>query len=181
MDSMKTFFTKNEKKGLSLEKTKLAIVSGGLTKIFQPLDLCINWAFKSLHVSQMSAKNHTITKRGLMHKATYTEVWKWILNSWNKILKDMIEKASLTLEISDFSQKSTDGGLLMIMTIQIWMSFCHLNMKKCSILTLRTRTLMDFLMYKFSLQCVYSYIYFFVKQITLIMTSVIIVGFYDAR
>ena len=48
-------------------------------------------------------------KLGRIRKATYTEVCEWILNFLNKIPKDMIKKAFLKAEISEFSQKSYGG------------------------------------------------------------------------
>ena len=69
-----------------------------------------------------------------MRKATYIEVWKWTLNSWKKIPKDMFGKTSLKAEISDFPQKSVDG-VLTNSNISFndndssdLMNFCHLNM-----------------------------------------------------
>lgn len=64
MDSMRMYVTDETKKCLGSEKTRLAIVPGGLTK--KPLDLCINQAFKA-HMHHhwelwMSAENHTFIK-----------------------------------------------------------------------------------------------------------------------
>ena len=67
-----------QKKCLGSEKTRVAIVPGELTKILQPLDLCIDLEFKALisyqRESWMSAENHASTKEGWMRKDTYTKV-----------------------------------------------------------------------------------------------------------
>lgn len=113
MDSMRAHLTDETKKTLSKEKTRLAIVPGGLTKIVQPLDLSINRSFKAnmrhCWESWMSEENHTFTKGGRMRKATNSEVCEWILKSWDKIPKDMVEKAFFKAEITEFQQNSTDG------------------------------------------------------------------------
>lgn len=113
MVSMGMHITDETKKCFGLEKTRLAIVSDGLTKKLQPLNLCINQAFKA-HMrhhweSWMSAENHTFTKGGQVHKATYSEVSEWIFNSWNRIPKDMMERAFLKAEITDYAQNSANG------------------------------------------------------------------------
>ena len=60
------------------EKTRLAIVDNGLTKVSQPLDLCINRVFRVRihHPYEMwtSAKNHMLKEGNRVCKAIYMEV-----------------------------------------------------------------------------------------------------------
>lgn len=77
------------------QRSMPAVIPGGLTKILQPLDISVNKSFKS-KVRKMWEKwmingYHEYTKKGNMKKASYEEVCKWIVESWNEITPECIK------------------------------------------------------------------------------------------
>lgn len=48
----------------------------------------------------MSEENHAFTKSGRMCKATYSQVCQWMVDSWDKILKEMLQKSFMKAEIT---------------------------------------------------------------------------------
>jgi hypothetical protein len=66
MDSCKAHLTDGVKK-LFKNPAKIAVIPGGLTKVLQPLDLCVNRSFKPLIRKKwercMVKRDHEFTKR----------------------------------------------------------------------------------------------------------------------
>ncbi len=69
--------------------SELVIVPGRLTKELQPLDIGVNRAFKvKLRAAWEQWKTegeHTFTKTGRQHRATYATICQWIVDAWTKV------------------------------------------------------------------------------------------------
>lgn len=83
---------------------EIIVIPGRHTKLVQPLDACLNGLFKvqmcHFWKKWMSEENHAFTKSGRMCKATYSQVCQWMVDSWDKILKEMLQKSFMKAEIT---------------------------------------------------------------------------------
>ncbi|KAF4793463.1 hypothetical protein TURU_111307 [Turdus rufiventris] len=80
-DSVKTLVKKMN--------SELAVISGGLTKEVQPLDISVTHSFKAklrlLWENWMVESEHSYTTTGSLRRASYATVRKWILDAWSKV------------------------------------------------------------------------------------------------
>lgn len=77
-----------------------------------------------------------------MHRTTYSEICEWILNSWDKVLDDMIKKVFQKSEIIDMEQNTAMEypqalmwSVMIVILLMNWIelqtqilkNICHLN------------------------------------------------------
>ncbi|CAG8802900.1 26084_t:CDS:2 [Gigaspora margarita] len=108
----KTHITDPIKAALHLRNTDLAIISGGLTSMCQPLDICINKLFKdklrkSWYIWMVNGSNSITKKRNLKH-ANLKTVCDWVLKAWEDISEDVIIHAFKKCSISNCLLGSED-------------------------------------------------------------------------
>ena len=77
--------------------SELAVVSDGLTKELQPLDIGINKPFNAkLRVAWdhwMTDGEHTFTSTGGQRRANYATTCQWIVDAWAKITMSTIMRS----------------------------------------------------------------------------------------
>ncbi len=103
LDSMTAHKCESVKVHAKKMNTRLSIIPGGLTKLLQPLDISVNKAFKDnlrlIWENWMVTGEHSFTKTGRQRRATYAEVSKWVLQSWNKVKVSSITNGFLKSEM----------------------------------------------------------------------------------
>ncbi|GFW08974.1 pogo transposable element with KRAB [Trichonephila clavipes] len=98
---MKTHPSENVKNVLKSTSAKIAIISGGITKKLQPLDVSINRSFKSkvrkLWEQWMSNGEKNYMKMGKLKQASHENVSNWVLKVWNDVseTKNVLQKCSI--------------------------------------------------------------------------------------
>lgn len=89
MDSMRSHLLDSVKRRCEKLSADIAVIPAGLTKVLQPLDLCVNKCFKAeirkRWESWMSEGLHSYTKSGKMRRASYEEVLKWVSSAWESV------------------------------------------------------------------------------------------------
>jgi hypothetical protein len=121
LDSCRVHLMENVKKELS-KCSQLAIIPGGLTKKLQPLDISVNRSFKSKLRKKweqwMIDGIKLYTKSGTLKKASYSEIYQCIVDSWkdisdvcvkngfNKMLNDELSESQLE---NDFKNEEGAG------------------------------------------------------------------------
>ena len=97
------------------QNTDIAVIPGGLTSLVQPLDVSINKLFKDMMRKEwnewMIGGEKTYTKGGSMRAATMPEVCQWIIDSWNKVKVETIQKAFKKCGISNALDGTEDDEL----------------------------------------------------------------------
>ena len=97
MDSMRAHLTDGIKELFKGQKTKLAIIPGGLTCKLQPLDVGVNKAFKCYlrqeWESWMCDGLHSYTATGKMRRATIPVVCEWVVSAWAKVKATSVTNA----------------------------------------------------------------------------------------
>ena len=104
-DSARSHLTEEVKKEVK-KHSQIAVIPGGLTKKLQPLDLTVNKPFKD-HMKKhwdnwMKEGEHHFTKSNKMKRASYSEVCKWIVESWKKIDEITVKKGFQVSKICDY-------------------------------------------------------------------------------
>ncbi|GFX70296.1 pogo transposable element with KRAB domain [Trichonephila clavipes] len=109
--------TDNTKKLLTECNTDIAVISGGLTSLVQPLDMCINKPFKQNLKRQwntcMLEGEKSFTKGGEMRHASLEIVCEWIIKAWNEIKPGLIQKSFKKSSISNSLDETEDDYLFM--------------------------------------------------------------------
>ena len=97
------------------DKTDLAIIPGGMTKMLQPLDVTVNKpmkdALRRLWNDWLLDGDHTFTAGGRMRTPTLTDVTEWILRVWQELDPAIIKKGFVKCCISN-AMDSTDDDVL---------------------------------------------------------------------
>lgn len=95
MDLMKAHLSENVKNALKSTSAKTAIISGGLTKKLQPLEVGINRSFKSkvrkLCEQWMSDGEKNFTNTRKLKCVLYENVSIWVLKAWNDVSETTIK------------------------------------------------------------------------------------------
>ena len=95
LDSARSHLTETTKAAIK-EHSKVAVIPAGLTKFSQPLDISVNKSFKS-HLKQhwedwiSNSDNHSYTNSGRTRRVSYTEICKWILESFEAVSTECIK------------------------------------------------------------------------------------------
>ncbi|KAJ8280487.1 hypothetical protein GJAV_G00055280 [Gymnothorax javanicus] len=96
-DSMRAHLTDDVKNQVKQTNSELAIIPGGLTKELHPLDIGVNRAFKvklrAAWEQWMTEGEHTFTKTGRQHRATYATICQWIVDAWAKVSVSTVVRA----------------------------------------------------------------------------------------
>jgi hypothetical protein len=101
LDSARSHLTEMAKESIR-QASKIAVIPGGLTKFLQPLDIAVNKSFKSHLRMKWEAwmsqdAEHTFTATGRMRRASYSEVARWVADSFEAVpvecLKNGFKKA----------------------------------------------------------------------------------------
>lgn len=84
------------KAALTKQKTDLAIIPGGMTKILQPLDVTVNKPMKDALRRKWNDwfmdGTHSYTKGGHMRNPTLSEVVQWVSDVWSDLDPEIIKK-----------------------------------------------------------------------------------------
>ena len=85
-DSMRAHLTADVKNMVKQMNAVLAVIPGGLTKELQPLDIGVNRPFKvrlrAAWERWVTDRDHSFTKSGRRHRASYATVCGWIVDAW---------------------------------------------------------------------------------------------------
>lgn len=95
-------------------RTDLAVISGGLTSMLQPLDVCVNGLLKqNFSSATTSGWPQTVKKTptGRLKRAFLQKVYVWILNTWRLLSMNTIVKGFTVTGISN-ALNGTDGDKL---------------------------------------------------------------------
>ena len=99
-------------KAVANKHAKIAVIPGGMTKLLQPLDISVNKSFKSrirLNWEKwMNQDKKEFTKSGRRKRATYAEVCKWVIDSWNYITSDTIRNGFKKPGLINYQNKDAD-------------------------------------------------------------------------
>ena len=95
-DTFETYMTEDVRKLLKQMKTNYALIPGGCTKYIQATDVVWNKPFKG-HIMKsydelLASGVHQYTEAGNMKPALRHLVVEWILESWNRLEKNLIIK-----------------------------------------------------------------------------------------
>ena len=89
MDSMRAHITDISLETIKNTNSVPAVISGGLTKLLQPLDISVNRGFisslRELWEEWMQTGEHSFTKTGRMRRATYADVCQWVATAWKQV------------------------------------------------------------------------------------------------
>ena len=88
-DHFAAHLTDGIKKNIKSVNTDVAVITGGLTSILQPLDVCLNKPFKDglrrKWQDWIASANHTFTKAGNMRAASLNTCALWVKEAWAEI------------------------------------------------------------------------------------------------
>ena len=109
LDSMRAHITDNVKAFIKSTNSIPAVIPGGTTKDLQPLDISVNRAFKVALCVQweawMTSGDKSFTNTGRMQKATFAQVYEWVLMAWGSVKTSTIinrfQKAGLLRDEED--------------------------------------------------------------------------------
>jgi len=86
-------------------KTDLVIISGGMTRLLQQLDVSVNEPMKDALRGKwndwLSDGSHTFTQGGRMRQPTLVDVAQWILATWKDLDPAVIHNGFLKCCISN--------------------------------------------------------------------------------
>uniref|UniRef100_K7GHM1 Uncharacterized protein n=1 Tax=Pelodiscus sinensis TaxID=13735 RepID=K7GHM1_PELSI len=103
------------KKRLQQDKTDLAIIPGGMTKMLQALDVTVNKPMKDALRRKWNTwlleDEHTFTAGGRMRTLTLQDVTQWIADVWVELDPSIIRKGFLKCSISYTMDGSEDDAL----------------------------------------------------------------------
>ena len=103
------------KKKLADDKTDLAIIPGGKTKMLPPLDVTVNKpvkdALRRLWNTWLVDGEHTLTAGGRMHTPTLLDVTEWIVKVWQELDPAIIQKGFLKCCAANAMDGSQDDVL----------------------------------------------------------------------
>ena len=75
----------------------LAVIPGGLTSQFQPLDVSVNKLFKGFMHEEWAnwreAPTHYVTPAGRVKRPSISNVCEWVKNSWLRVKSETIVKS----------------------------------------------------------------------------------------
>ncbi|KAK7934312.1 hypothetical protein WMY93_005208 [Mugilogobius chulae] len=139
-DSMRAHLTDAVKKEVKQTNSSLSIIPGGLTKELQPLDVCVNRAFKvklrAAWEQWMTEGEHTFTKTGRQRRASCATICQWIVDAWAKVSVSTVvrafRKAGIISELPGW-----------IMTRRMWAPRHMPYSPNCSTWTLKMKSLRD--------------------------------------
>ena len=84
---MRSHLTESVKSLVRRANTVLTVISGGLTKILQPLDISVSRSFEAklrkTWEKWMISGNHTFTKTGRQRRVDYVTIIECVLEAWN--------------------------------------------------------------------------------------------------
>ena len=104
--------TESVKAAFVRENTNLAVISGGLTSILQPLDVALNKPFKDgvrkRWIEWMADGIHEFTASGRQKKPSEELIVSWIAAAWNDIPTEMVESSFLKCGITNNLDGSED-------------------------------------------------------------------------
>ena len=117
MDSMRAHLTDKTKEVFRAQRSKIAIIPGGLTCKLQPLDVGVNKSFKTYLRQEweewMSAGIHDFTATGRMKRASIPVVCSWVINAWAKVKATSVQNAFRKCGIGNFlhaESEEEEGG-----------------------------------------------------------------------
>jgi hypothetical protein len=104
-DSFRGHLEESVKKKFKDNGYNLAVIPGGLTSLCQPLDVAINKPFKdnlrkAWHI-WMAGGGAGQTVRGNLRRAKFSDVCKWVKQSWKQISDEIIINSFKNCHISD--------------------------------------------------------------------------------
>uniref|UniRef100_K7FJ66 HTH CENPB-type domain-containing protein n=1 Tax=Pelodiscus sinensis TaxID=13735 RepID=K7FJ66_PELSI len=103
------------KKRLPQDKTDLAIIPGGMTKMLQPLDMTVNKPLKDALCKKWNTwlleGEHTFTASVRMQTPMLQDVTQWIADVWLELDPVMIRKGFLKCSVSNAMDGSEDDAL----------------------------------------------------------------------
>ena len=114
-DMFTSHLTPATKKRLAQIKTDQAVISGGLTLLVQPLDVCLNKPFKD-HVCKkwnnwMVSGGNIFTKGGNMRPPQLDELANFILKAWEDIETSMVVRSFKKCGVSNAMDGTEDDYL----------------------------------------------------------------------
>ena len=112
-DSFKSHLKESVKRKFHESGFNLAVISGSLTSICQPLDVSINKLFKdNLHKechTWMASGGAGETSAGNLRRARLSDICLWVKRSWEAIHDETIIKSFKTCKIStDLNELDSD-------------------------------------------------------------------------
>jgi hypothetical protein len=114
-DSFKGHLEKFVKEKFCENRFDLVVIPGGLTSIYQPLDIAINKSFKDnlrkewhLWMANGGARE---TKKGNLWRAKLSKVYGWIKYAWDNISAKTIIKSFKKYRISNSLNELEDGDI----------------------------------------------------------------------
>ena len=114
-DSFSAHLTDTVKQQLRENKTATAVIPGGLTRLVQPLDVCLNKPFKDRlrekWMTWMMSGEKTFTPGGQLRAASLVTVCQWVKESWQELSKEMVERSFKKCGISN-AQDGTEDDLV---------------------------------------------------------------------
>ncbi|CAG8856221.1 2319_t:CDS:2, partial [Gigaspora margarita] len=112
LDSFSAHITDRAKALFRSGNTDLAVIPGGLTGMYQPLDVSINKPFKDklrkCWHRWMSNGGNGLTKKGNLKRADLNTVCCWVLNTWEDISEDIIIRSFKKCGISNCLSGKSD-------------------------------------------------------------------------
>uniref|UniRef100_K7GCQ4 HTH CENPB-type domain-containing protein n=1 Tax=Pelodiscus sinensis TaxID=13735 RepID=K7GCQ4_PELSI len=115
LDAFWCHHMKSVKKRLQQDKTDLAIIPGGMTKILQPLDVTVNKPMKDALRRKWNTwlweGEHTFTASGCMKTPTLQDLTQWIADVWVELDPAIIRKGFLKCSIFNAMDGSEDDSL----------------------------------------------------------------------
>ncbi|KAF4787594.1 pogo transposable element with KRAB domain-like protein [Turdus rufiventris] len=115
-NSMRAHKTESVKALVKKTNLELAVILGGFTKEVQPLDISVIRSFKAkLQITWenwMVEGEHSFTKTGRLHRASYATVCQWIVDAWHKVSTRTVirgfTKADIISGLTSNSVESTE-------------------------------------------------------------------------
>ena len=104
-DSFRAHLTDEVKADLMRRKIDVAVISGGLTPVLQPLDKCLNKPFKDnvrrKYLAWMISGPFNYTLAGKKKAPSRNLVLRWVHEAWQEIPVEMVAKSFKTCGISN--------------------------------------------------------------------------------
>jgi len=114
-DQFKAHVTELTKRLASKLKMHLAVIPGGLTSQFQPLDSSVNKSFEGFMHEEwakwIEAPTHHVTPAGTVKQPSISNVCEWVKNSWQQVQSETIVKSLKKCGISNTQDGSEDDIL----------------------------------------------------------------------